>query len=44
MSIRGITYRLIPGTKARARQLTCLAGACRWIWNEMLDLQNDTYE
>ena len=44
MSIRGITYRLIPGTKARARQLACLAGACRWIWNEMLDLQNETYE
>ncbi|MXZ55622.1 MAG: helix-turn-helix domain-containing protein [Gammaproteobacteria bacterium] len=36
MSYRGITYRLIPGTKARARQLVCLAGACRYVWNHFL--------
>ena len=36
MSYRGITYRLIPGTKARARQLACLAGACRYVWNHFL--------
>ena len=44
MAHRGITYRLIPGTKARARQLACLAGATRYVWNEMLAYQQQLYE
>ena len=43
MAHRGITYRLILGTKARAQQLACLAGATRYVWNYMLDLQEETY-
>ena len=41
---RGITYRLVPGTKARAMPLVCLAGATRYVWNEMLAYQLQLYE
>ena len=30
---RNITYRLIPGTKAKAGKLSQAAGACRYVWN-----------
>ena len=40
---RGIVYRLIPGTRARARSLASLAGACRYVWNELLDQQEALY-
>ena len=33
---RNITYRLIPGTKARAEKLSQYAGACRFVWNHFL--------
>ncbi|MXZ56740.1 MAG: hypothetical protein F4227_08410 [Gammaproteobacteria bacterium] len=32
MSYRGITYRLILGTKAGARQRACLIGTYRYVW------------
>ena len=35
-SNRRITYRLIPGTVARARKLSQAAGACRYVWNTAL--------
>lgn len=41
---RGLTYRLIPGTKVRAEQLAQLAGACRYVWNEILRYQQQLYE
>ena len=40
---RSIVYRLIPGTRARAAALSRLAGACRYVWNEMLDQQEALY-
>lgn len=36
MSHRNITHRPIPGTKAKARQLSSAAGACRFVWNYCL--------
>ncbi|MYA30495.1 MAG: transposase [Gammaproteobacteria bacterium] len=33
---RNITYRLIPGTRAKAQKLSQIAGACRWVWNYFL--------
>ncbi|MDD9961341.1 MAG: transposase [Gammaproteobacteria bacterium] len=36
---RSVRYRVLPGTRAKARQLNRLAGACRYVWNEMLDQQ-----
>ena len=36
---RQIVYRLLPGTREKARRLAALAGACRFVWNAMLDQQ-----
>ena len=36
MPARNITFRLIPGTRAKAAGVARLAGACRWIWNRVL--------
>ena len=36
---RQIVYRLHPGSRARGRKLASVAGACRFVWNEMLDQQ-----
>ena len=41
---RNIEYRLLPGTKAKARKLAAQAGACRFVWNEMLGQQKSAYE
>ena len=41
---RQIVYRLLPGTSGRARQLAAVAGACRFVWNEMLDQQEQLYD
>ena len=40
---RQIVYRLHPGSRARARRLAAVAGACRFVWNEMLDQQDQLY-
>ena len=40
---RSVTYRLLPGSRERARQLVQIAGACRFVWNEMLDQQEQLY-
>ena len=40
---RQVTYRLLPGSRERARQLAQIAGACRFVWNEMLDQQEQLY-
>ena len=34
---RQVVYRVLPGTPSRARRLASIAGACRFVWNEMLD-------
>ncbi len=41
---RNIIYRLLPGSKANARRLAGQAGACRFVWNEMLGRHNAAYE
>ncbi len=33
---RNITYRLLPGSRGKAKKLAGLAGACRFVWNVML--------
>ena len=33
---RQVTYRLLPGSRAKARKLAATAGACRFVWNQML--------
>ena len=39
---RNITYRLIPGSRARASAVARTAGACRFTWNRVLaDTQPD---
>lgn len=40
---RQVAYRLVPGSRARARKLAALAGACRFVWNELLDQQEQLY-
>ena len=36
---RQVIYRLLPGSRAKARKLAATAGACRFVWNAMLDQQ-----
>ncbi|MCE2483636.1 MAG: helix-turn-helix domain-containing protein [Alphaproteobacteria bacterium] len=40
---RNVTYRLLPGNRAKAQRLAALAGACRFVWNEMLDQQDQLH-
>ena len=40
---RQIVYGLHPGSWERARKLASVAGACRFVWNEMLDRQDQLY-
>ena len=37
---RQVVYRVLPGSAARARRLASIAGACRFVWNELLDQQD----
>ncbi len=39
-----ITNRLLPGSQGKAKKLTGLAGACRFVWNGMLAQQNEACE
>ena len=41
---RNITYRLLSGSRGKAKKLAGLAGACRFVWNVMLAQQNEAYE
>lgn len=41
---RAITFRLYPGSKAKHDLLTRTAGACRWVWNVMLEENRRAYE
>ena len=36
---RNVTFRLLPGSREKAMKLARIAGACRFVWNEMLDQQ-----
>ena len=36
VAYRGVTYRLIPGTKRNAEKLWAISGACRFVWNHFL--------
>ena len=37
--IRAVRFRVLPGTRAKARCLSRIAGACRYVWNVTLDDQ-----
>lgn len=41
---RGVEYRLFPGSCEKARKLAGIAGACRFVWNMILDQLNEEYE
>ena len=41
---RNITYRLIPGTRAKAIKLSRTGGACRWVWNHFLAENRRQYQ
>ena len=41
---RNIIYRLLPGSRENARRLAGQAGACRFVWNEMLGRHNAACE
>ena len=43
MAYRNITYRLIPGSRAKARTLAQCAGACRRVWNHFLEENQKQY-
>ncbi|MCY4158989.1 MAG: helix-turn-helix domain-containing protein, partial [Bacteroidetes bacterium] len=43
-SYRGIEYRLCPGSQSKAKNLAGLAGACRFVWNEILAECNEEYK
>lgn len=38
MAYRTTRWRLLPGSKTKARQIAQCVGACRWAWNHFLDL------
>ena len=40
---RQVVYRVVPGTLSRARRLAAIAGACRFVWNELLDQQEQLH-
>ena len=40
-SYRGIEYRLLPGTQWKAHLLSGLCGACRFVWNMILEQINE---
>ncbi len=40
---RNITYRLLPGSRSKAKHLAGLAGACRFVWNAILAEQSEAY-
>ena len=42
---RGVLYRLCPGTRSKAKKLSGIAGACRFVWNAILaEVQADYKE
>lgn len=41
---RNITYRLLPVTRTKARELAHLASACRFVWNYFLAEREATYQ
>ena len=40
IAIRAVRYRVLVGSPRKGRELHRLAGACRHVWNEMLDQQD----
>ena len=41
---RGVEYRLLPGSRANARRLAGIAGACRFVWNYFLAKNKEEYK
>ena len=42
-AVRAVSYRVRPGKRSKARKLHRLAGACRFVWNQVLADQDDLY-
>ena len=42
-TIRSVRFRVLPGTAAKARGMNRIAGACRHVWNALLDQQRNAY-
>ena len=40
---RQVVYRVLLGSEGRARRLASIAGACRFVWNELLDQQEQLH-
>ncbi len=40
-SYRGIEYRLLSGTQWKAHLLSGLCGACKFVWNMILEQINE---
>ncbi len=44
MVYRGITLRVRPGSKAKHDKMMRIAGACRKVWNEVLEICERQYQ
>ena len=42
-AVRAVRYRVLPGTQAKACRLNRIAGACRFVWNQVLADQEDLH-
>ena len=42
-ALRQVRYRLLPGSRQKAKQLFGLAGAGRFVWNHFLAKNQETY-
>ncbi len=40
---RTTRYRLLPRTRAKHQKLMQVTGACIWVWNRMLDMNEEEY-
>ena len=41
---RNVTYRLLPVTRSKGKQLEALASSCRWVWNYFLAKNRSDYQ
>ena len=41
---RNVSYRLLPVTRSKGKQLEVLASSCRWVWNYFLAKRRTDYQ
>ena len=44
ITYRNVTYRLLPVTRSRGKQLEALASSCHWVWNYFLAKNRADYQ